>query len=495
MRLTSITITDLAGFHGEVSFKLPAVSLIEGPHGAGKSSLERILMYLLGRRPLAQKGSRSVQHDPGMLHTGAESGSAVITFDEEIDFLRVVVKPDATRRDVKMRGAKKWEDASGMIDDITNALAYNPMAFRDLNEKERLEAFLRVVPVEITPSEVADAVGGVIPVSGPPTLELINSTYDDIFRARTVENQNADRLTKHAVELEVTLGPAVEGDWAAEGNRLRDALAILNGSEADEIKRIGREFQAKKDVNTEVRRAAEKDIDTATQGKVDALQDQIRELERQQMVLRAEVSAKKTDTATVENEANEVARAVGNAEAKEIRDANAPLRDSITTQIATADERSRGALVNETTRKNAEVARAGADAHKASSKAMSGALERLSSLKASVAGRMKIPAVTIASPRAGMPVDLCREENGALVPFSIWNDADADQFCLKLAILYRGPCGLVIVDNMRNWSGKRKAAIINTCRKYAKAEKMQFLLGQATDDGALKITDITEEAA
>jgi hypothetical protein len=113
----------------------------------------------------------------------------------------------------------------------------------------------------------------------------------------------------------------------------------------------------------------------------------------------------------------------------------------------------------------------------------------MTALKASVGSRMKIKGWTIASPREGQPVDICREEDGALIPFSRWNDADVDQACLRIAVLYRGPFGLVCVDNMGNWNAGRRESVIKTCKKYAVSEKMQFLLGLATEDEELKVVE------
>ena len=63
MRIKSINITNLAAFP-VFATELHGVTLITGKHGAGKSSLERVIMYGLGRRPLADKGGKSVRHDP-----------------------------------------------------------------------------------------------------------------------------------------------------------------------------------------------------------------------------------------------------------------------------------------------------------------------------------------------------------------------------------------------------------------------------------------------
>lgn len=492
MRIDSIQITNLAAFK---NFKtaLGAVNIIEGKHGAGKSSLERVLMYALGRRPLAEKGSRSVQHDPAMLHGGADKGEAVITFDAEspVEYLRVLVKPDATRREVKTRGSKRWEDAGPVIDDITSALAYDPMQFKDLSEKERLEAFLRVVPVEITVAELSDAVGGHVPVDNNKIgLDSINAAYDTIYALRTKENTASDTQSKHADQLDAALPPTVEGnDWNAEVSRLRGEKSVLEASEGEEIKRIGLELQRKKDVSAVARGATTSVIEKTLFAALDEIDTKIRELEIQKSVVKSEAATAKAQALEVEVAAVDAGRTVANAEAKEIRDGNAPLHAKLLTAIATADERSRGAAQAEGTRKAAKVAREEAEARKVKSKSMTEALERLTALKSAVGSKMKVKGVTIASPREGMPVDLCREENGALVPFSVWNDADKDQFCLRIAVLYRGPFGLVCVDNMGNWAPARRDLIISVCKKYAVEQKMQFLLGLATDNDDLKVVE------
>src|SRR6184192_1907493 len=117
MRITSIEIENLAAFK-EYRTDLPHVGIVTGRHGAGKSSLENVLKYALGRRVLATN-SRGVEHDPMMIHGSAERGEAVIRFDEgPLELLRVVVKPDITERSVKVRGRKAWQAAGSGIDEI-----------------------------------------------------------------------------------------------------------------------------------------------------------------------------------------------------------------------------------------------------------------------------------------------------------------------------------------------------------------------------------------
>jgi len=105
MRIKSITITNLGPFENFTA-NFPAVAIITGAHGVGKSSLENIIKYAMGRRPLATN-SRGIEHDLKILKTGTDKGEAVITFDEgDIESLRVTVTKTSTDRKIKTRGGK-----------------------------------------------------------------------------------------------------------------------------------------------------------------------------------------------------------------------------------------------------------------------------------------------------------------------------------------------------------------------------------------------------
>ncbi len=483
MRITSISITNLAAFK-DFTVKLPAVGVLEGKHGVGKSSLERVICYCFGLRPLAEKGQKSIMHNPTILHGTSERGECVLSFDDgALESLRVRVTPDKTERTVKVRGKKSWELAGQQIYDITNALSYNPLEFRDLSPKERLEAFLKVVPVTITLEEVKAAVGGVVPVTGDPSLESINALYEDIYKARTTENSAVDTQTKYAAQLEAALGHVAPGEnWDAEVARLRSEKSTLDASEQQEIQRIGKELAARKDALAADRRQADEILDRNVNAELDILREKISALENR----RSQDKAKHAEAESIGIEAE---RTAANAKVSELRGANAPLHHKLTADIATAEERARKSAQDEGTRKAAEQARAEAQEHTVRSRAMTEALDRLKALKDAVAGRMSIKGVEIAAPRPGQPVDICRREGEALVPYSIWNDADADAFALRMAVLYRGPCGLVMIDNTGNWSPARRAQIIERCKKLAESDGMQFLLGTATDEGELRVVE------
>jgi hypothetical protein len=315
MRVTTINIVNMAGFE-QFSTALSGVSVIEGPHGAGKSSIERVVMYMLGRRPLAEPGSKSVQHDPKMLRSGAESGEAIVTFseDSDVELLRCRIWDDGTARGtdrkIKMRGKRSWDDAGRFIDDVTNALAYDPMKFKELTEKERLEAFLRVVPVDISQAEVIEAVGGAIAVrlSDKPRLEDINSIYEDIYKARKEENQQADTKTKYADQLVQALPPPAPGEeWGAEVKRLQVEKSTLEGSEREEMTRIDRELAAKVATNSVARESAEDNCRAEAEIKIAGIQTQIDALVAQQVAIRQSMADFRFEQAQTEVQKNAAA--------------------------------------------------------------------------------------------------------------------------------------------------------------------------------------------
>lgn len=491
MRIKSITITNLGPFESFTA-NFPAVAIITGPHGVGKSSLENIIKYALGRRPLATN-SRGIEHDLKILKTGTDRGEAVITFDEgEIESLRVTVTKTSTERKIKTRGGKAWQAAGSGIDEITSALAYDPMQFGKLAPKERLEAFLRVVPVNVTKQEIEDAVAGAMPVAGDPGLDTINSMYEDIYAARSRCNASADTQEKYALGLESTLPPpTTSGDnWANEARKFRQDHIVLEESEQEELGRIAAELQTKRVKNADKQAAENQGIDVEAAGLIDEVEKRIAEMREQQARIRTGVATAKGLTAKERSDADATAQSDADRESREIQSSNAPRKAELMAQITTAEERSAAMQRAAGAREAATRARSEASLAKAASAEMTQALVNLQGLKSTVAGRMSIKGVTIASPREGLPVDICREEEGGLVGFESWNDADKDTFCLRMAILHKGPCGLVCIDNMGNWSPARQEAIISQCRDYAAEDGMQFILGRASDAGSLQIVEV-----
>lgn len=481
MRLSSITIKNLAAF-SEFSTTLPAVALIQGKNGLGKTSLQAVIRYAYGRRA---DGSRAVEHDPRMLHGNSEEGEVTITHDDGTQ-LKCVVTTAGTTRYVKPQGGKRWSKATGDIDALANALSYDPLQFKNFDERKRVETLLRIMPAQVTVEEITAALDGVgIAQPHAPSLEAINAYYSEIYDLRREQNVAADTQEKHARELEQALPVEPEGKYQDLG-LLRQAKAAIEEQERNHVKTVG---------------------------------DTFRKYEADEKLAHAErVRVFTLESLKQATDATEAARAEANASVLAKRSELQPERDRLTAAIATAEEQAKQLAVAEGTRQALTRAKSEAEARRGVSARMTEALDRLKALKETVAGRLPIKGITIAAPREGLPVDICREEKTgvcqcghdidshkvgpcknctcggfavgtALIPFSSWNDTSKLLFCLRLAVLTHGQCGLVCVDSIDAVDPETRKKLEETCRKYAKSDGLQFLLGEATG-GELRVQEL-----
>lgn len=468
MRLTHIAIDNLAGLNFESA--LPAIALIQGHNGAGKTSLKLVITYAFGRNI---DGTRAIFHDSRMVLTG-EKGEATLTFDDGMQ-LRVLVTKDSTTRMTKPKDGKRWGRTGTEIEALANAISYDPILLRTLPEAKRIEMLLRVCPVAVSMEEIVAAIGDV--AMGAPheaSLEAINAYHDDIYKLRTVENVSADTQEKHAQELMLALPKMPEGA-PVDANTLRQQKEALEESLRGYTKVVGDTFRKVEASENNAHASRCLAIDTDINAKIAAMEKERTDRRESSLAERSKLV--------------EAARAEANATvvAKQIE--VAPERDRLTAEIAEAEVLATAIAQAEGGRAAHDVAIRSARYHRERSLSMTAALDRLKALKQEVAGRMAIKGITIASPGEGLPVDICREEKGVLVPFSLWNDTSKILFCLRVAVLSHGKCGLVCVDSIDAIDDSTRAALLAQCKKYAELEGMQFLLGKVAE-GPLRVEGV-----
>lgn len=473
MRLTHLTLKNIGGL-ANFEADIPPVALISGANGKGKSTICDALMYAAGRR-IGPSGARGVEHDPTMLHGNAERGEIICQFDDpdgNLEYLKCNVLPDETTRWTKAKDSKKYVKAGSNLDEYFNALGYDPFKLKAMPPKERVENLLRIIPPAVTAEEIKQAVGGVVPCSPFPAIDTIQALHDDIFRQRTEINRDADTLAKQAQLLADAPGVGDGQDWVSKLTDLRGDMSALVDSENEEALRIQREFNAAKTAAAEVRRLADIQTDKAIDGHI--------------AVLNAQRATLKMETLRTMDASVAEARSYAETERVEFAEANKEVRDRLVSDIADAEARARLQQEADGTRRAA--AKTADDAVKAQKLAteLTGAIDRLRALKSEVSKRMDLDGVTIAAPRAGLPVDLCREESGALVPFSAWNTRDQEGMCLRIALKAQARCGLVIVDSIGNFDEAAREDLRETCRHYADVAGISFLVGHATG-GPLKV--------
>ena len=278
MRLTHLTIRNI-GHLSDFDHDIPAVCLITGANGVGKSTILEALMYAAGRR-IGPSGARAINHDPTLLHGDAKTGEIIARFDDpdgNLEYLRCVVTESKTGRYIKARGANAYAEAGSNLDTFFNALAYNPFALKAMEPKARIEAVLRIIPPAVTAAEIRAAAGDTIPanaaiISGIVDIQRI---HDDLFSARTDVNREADTLEKQSKLLAVAPGAQDNADWVSALARLRQDKATLEASEAEEITRIRGEFSAAQVAAEKAESEAKSESRSTAQSEFRAVDDDI----------------------------------------------------------------------------------------------------------------------------------------------------------------------------------------------------------------------------
>lgn len=495
MRLTHLTIKNI-GHLAEFDHDIPAVCLITGANGVGKSTILEALMYAAGRR-VGPSGMKAINHDPTMLRGDAKQGEIIARFDDpdgNLEYLRCVVTESKTGRYIKARGATAYAEAGSNLDTFFNALAYNPFALKSMEPKARIENILRIIPPAVSAAEIKAAVGDAVACEPRAEIAEIQRLHDDLFSQRTDINREADTLEKQSKLLAVVPGAEDQTDWVAALAKLRADKSTLESSESKEINRIRGEFSAAQIRAEKVEAEAKSESRNTANTEFRAVDSDI---DARIKTLEVERTARKQTASTANNERIkaidadklsyvESARAQANTDADEIQAANRPIHDAMTADIASAETRSEVQLQAEGARNAAILTADNAIAARAKASKLTGAIERLRTLKVEVSKRMDLDGVTIASARGG-PVDLCREEAGALVPFSRWNTKDKKVMCLRIALKAQAACGLVVIDSLGDFDDESTAELRDACREYA-GHGVSFLVGDATG-GALKVEE------
>lgn len=472
MRLTHLTINNMRGlahFDGDI----PAVALISGKNGEGKSSILSALMYAAGRR-VGATGARGVEHDPTMLHGDAERGECILTFDDpegNLQYLKCVITKGtdtdagSTTRYTKAADSKKYVKAGSNLDGFFNALGYDPFKIKDMAPKERIDNILRILPSTVTVEEITTAVGGVVPCAPHPSIETVQALYDDIFKMRTDVNRDVDTLSKQAELLDAAPGVGDGEDWVAQLQAYREEKDLLEAKESAKANEIRRALESEKSAAAEARRLEDIKIDQEVDAKIAAWN--------------ADRAKRKAGTALAMQNRVEAARATLNNDAQAFADELKPAYEAVIAGLATAETRATVQIEAEGTRKAAVHTKKQAAERKEEALRLTGALDRLKDLKGLVSTRLDLDGAIIASPRRGQPVDLCREEAEALVPFSAWNTADKQLMCLRIALKSQGKCGLVIIDSIGDFDEEAKQGLKEACQHYAGAG-ISFIVGSAT---------------
>ena len=446
MTITHIKLTNFRGLM-PIDQKLPAICFVQGKNELGKTAFLDAILYLW------DKG-----HDDDNITVGADTAEIIATMADGMQVRAVLKRGVGTERMTKKPGAKRWSVGREEIDALVKGIGYNPLEFMQMKPKEQLALLLKLMPVEVSADEMVEALK---PLAGfgkelgaslnqantanTDTLSKIAAMRKVVYDERTGVNRSADTQTKHAAELEASMGPATEEkDWGVKVARLEAILA------AEEEKKADSKNALKVHVD-EVKESADKQYEAEVQ---EARQKRDKRIED--------------------------ARAYTNKQWEITGPTHDAAINSIVSQLSVARERDRLSASHASTRKAVEVARQSAASLTKQSKALTEALANLDKLQTTIADRLPIPGIRFVD---GV---LCNDKG---IPFSKWNTATQTFFCLKLALLM-GTNFIILDRGIEVLDPDNQKAFLERANQLAEERGIQFFLASITADPALTIGEV-----
>lgn len=470
MKITSLTLRNIACFE-ETSFSLGSIVLIQGANASGKSTLIAALKFLFGRG-----------HDPDILRAGTSEGEIIAVFDDGTQ-VRAALSKDKTERMYKPAGGKKWNRSREFIETVSNALSYDPLQFLLKSDRDQVSDILRLMPIEVAPEEIAAALVPIesqphildgLDLAGRSPLDVINTVRSAVYEARTTVHVAADTHEKHAGELEESLKAMnYDGtDWKAEVGKLQVQVAGIDGAEKQLHEKLTGEVKLSISGYT------------ASCDKLMLLRYQ--EITAQINKLKAELVAYKQECVDSREKCIDAAKLAAREKLDAFAAEQAEDKARLISSLAQAEQSYKMDLQLQSTKAAVVEAKKQAGVKRAEWKSMTACLENIDKLKSEVASRLPIPC-TIADGR------ICREENGALVPLSKWNDASRWALALKIATLCHGQAGFVCIDSagFDAFDPDNRRGFLAACQKYVESEGMQFVLCSVTGT-PLKVEEVKE---
>ena len=475
MPIKSISITNLGPF-SSLAIDLPKVAIIQGGNGQGKTGLLECIQFV-GER------GKGASHDPDLIHGNAEWGEIVLTMDTGHE-LRARVTRESTTRGWRPPDGRRWIMDRSYIDQICTAAAYDPLRFLDLSPKEQAEQLLKLAPIHMDPAEVTAALAGVDAApaikalnGNQNPLECVDAIHNYLYERRKQLRSQAEDLEAHVAELGRTI-PEIppEGYKAALAKAHADKVTVEE-AQRTAIAGVNATYQKTKSAAENLRQ--------------DAYGEAQKVYERKLKEIEVERLAAHTAADAVCAEAIEQAKRSGQARAEETRAHYAPSLDMLTAEIARLQLLAEQEQQAKGMADARDAAKTKATATREQWKVHDTAVSNLQALRLSLADRLPIKGVMVRDGR------IVREQAGALVPLSKWNEADATIMAIKIGVMVGGKAGFVCIDHGERFDKKKRAAVLAACSKHAEEPGgIQFIICSVDPDGGkLRVEDGKREEA
>lgn len=451
----------------EVEIPVGTLTCIAGRNASGKTSLSELVKVAVGGGFPAD-----------LVRRGAEQAEVGLVF-ENGDEARKIIDAEGGGRLELRRGTTKLSAPQGQLDSRFDGITLDLMRFalptsRGGKDADRIAALLEKMDVTLMTEEVRGAVGGaedpaspfLLPatpaVHGRAAFDILDRLEKEIYNARTFDNREADSKAKTAKELFEAYphdAESVSGELeslraaltAAEQSRAV-ALAAAESAKEREAKRIEDESAALlRDAKAE-RETAEREARTV----------------RDEIVRKADEDlriAEGVARARYEQAAKEIADAVAeerpqvDAAEREAREAAeqeyGPAIDDLRKRIGATEQKAEEASRTRENRKIAAKMAEDAERFRTSSRAKTEALDRLKGLRGSLLEGCPIPGVEVRDGRFYV--------DG--VHFDLLNEAQRMALGVKVALLRRGTCPLLVIDGIECLDEEAQASLFATLRE------------------------------
>jgi hypothetical protein len=461
MRVKRIEAANAKGFEN-FAVECGDVNIFTGRNGCGKTSVADILC-----------AGFSCEGDRNLLREGAAEGHILIVLEDEEQTWEVrrtlrpgeVSQPRVKGSKSGARGAPaKWlkeiADLVGM-DVLRRAMTATP--------KEQGEILLQTMVLELAPGAIEGVLGGgglTLPlamqakVRSLGALDAIQAVYDHLYEERTGVNRLAQDKEQAVRELSGNLGSDNAEDLAGEIQQLEaEQKKVLAGMSAA----VG----ATDDLAKGLRAACQKDYDKRISNSITGFDETIRMLQEEKAEAIAKLTeARVQDLQEIDRRREETAReTTANLEAERLQ---------IVEQLSAAQERQKAHAQQEATRAFVKKAETERDENRGRSKSLTGALDGLKGLRASLLEKLPIKGLEFRSGRAYLDGVALEEVN----------TQKAAKFWIRVAVLRAQDrdLGAVVLDNAEHFDTGNFDLLV----QQAKASGTQFFITRVTD-GDFKI--------
>lgn len=367
----------------EVRLSIGTSVEIVGINGSGKSSILNAM-----RAALAGGSLEDIKN----VHTDGTPEATVVFDDGRIRLERTGNRLSLLERvkdDAKGDAYKKLDQPQTRLNAWFDKDASNPINFIRADQKQRLDLFLRALPLTLTDEQVQEALGAevmsyesvrkTLALGGHP-LVLLGSLHETIYAERRGINRSEDQKRDAVKELTQDL-PAGDPSTAAAD------LKILELERDDRTNRL---VKARNDAETTHLRATSAAVNGRKAFEATRRQKLEADIAELRKVAEADIRLELEREQASRKDADEARTAALSALASDQVDL-----DAVTQRLADARSQIERAAKDQRTRELADKYKAEADGLKGKSAALSAGLESIVVLKAALLSALPIPGLTV----------------------------------------------------------------------------------------------------